>query len=149
MTQTQARPRACSVKDTLDLLGARWTFLVLRELQFGIARFDAIAAATGAPRNMVAVRLRSLEEAGLIEREAYQDRPTRYDYRLTSEGRQAAELLLVLMSFGDRRRTDDPPVVWHHGNGAGAHELEVVVTCASCGRPAHESLHSPTGVGAP
>lgn len=149
MPQPSETSRPCSIKDTLDLLGARWTFLVLRELQFGVGRFDAIAAATGAPRNLVASRLRLLEDAGLVHREAYQERPTRYEYRLTPEGMQAAELLLVLMGFGDRRRPDDPPVVWHHGRGAGVHELQVAVTCAACGRPAHQDLHDPVGSGAP
>ncbi|MFC5380310.1 winged helix-turn-helix transcriptional regulator [Aquipuribacter nitratireducens] len=141
--------RPCSVHDALELLGPRWTFLVLRELMFGTTRFDAVVAATGASRNLVAERLRRLEEAGLVRRDTYQEHPPRHDYRLTDEGRRVAEVLLVLMRVGDERRDDEPPVRWHHGSGGDRHELDVELVCRRCGRPASEGLGDPVGRGAP
>ena len=96
-------PRECSIARTLSVLGERWTVLVLRELTFGVRRFDAIATATGAPRDILTRRLRGLEAAGLVDRRRYQDRPPRFEYHLTELGRDTGEVLLALMGFGDRR----------------------------------------------
>ena len=142
-------PRECSIRDILDLLGPRWTLLVLRELVFGTTRFEAFIEATGAPRNLVADRLRRLEDAGLVGRTAYQQRPVRFDYHLTDTGRRAAEVLLVLMRIGDEARTDDPPVRWHHGPLDHEHELDVELVCRCCGEPASQGLRNPSGRGAP
>ena len=143
-------PRECSIARSLDVVGQRWAPLVLRELLFGTTRFDGIAAATGAPRDMLTRRLRALEESGLVVRRQYSLRPPRYDYELTDRGRDAAEILLTLMSYGDRHLSPEPPVVWHHGDADGAdHDLDPVLTCRTCGRPATEGLHDPHGPGAP
>lgn len=142
-------PRECSIARSLGLLGQRWTLLVLRELVFGVHRFDGIARATGAPRDVLTTRLRSLEEAGLVERRIYQDRPARFEYHLTELGRDGAEVLLSLMSFGDRHLSPEPPVRWQHGDPDHSHRLDPVLTCRVCGRPAADGLHDPTGPGAP
>jgi DNA-binding HxlR family transcriptional regulator len=142
-------PRECSIARALGVLGERWTLLVLRELVFGVHRFDAIAAATGASRDMLTRRLRGLEEAGLVRRERYLDHPPRYEYHLTDLGRDAGEVLLVLMRFGDRHLSPEPPVRWRHAAGTDAHELDPQLVCRRCGEPAGAGLHSPTGPGAP
>jgi DNA-binding HxlR family transcriptional regulator len=141
--------RPCSIAGALGLLGERWALLVLRELVFGVHRFDAIAAATGAPRDVLTRRLRSLEAAGLLERRRYQDRPPRHEYHLTEVGRDAGEVLLALMAFGDRHVSPAPPVRWHHGEPPDAHVLDPVLVCRHCGQPATSTLHGPTGPGAP
>lgn len=145
----QPNPRECSIADGLTVLGERWSLLVLRELVFGTHRFDGIARATGAPRDLLTRRLRTLEEAGLIERRRYSERPPRFEYLLTEHGRDAGEVLLTLMTFGDRHRSDDPPVRWHHGVDDARHELEPVLTCRRCGQPATAGLRDPVGPGAP
>jgi DNA-binding HxlR family transcriptional regulator len=146
-------PRECSIARSLDVLGTRWTPLVLRELLFGTARFDGIAAATGAPRDMLTRRLRALEDHGLVRRRPYQQRPPRYEYELTDLGRDAAEVVLTLMSYGDRHLSPAPPVTWRHRHhddtGATDHDLDPVLVCRRCGRPATEGLHDPYGPGAP
>lgn len=141
--------RPCSIARALGLLGERWTLLVLRELVFGVHRFDGIAAATGAPRDMLTRRLRSLEAAGVVERRRYQDRPPRHEYHLTPLGRDAGEVLLALMAFGDRHLSPTPPVQWHHGCSPDAHVLDPVLVCRHCGEAATTALHTPTGPGAP
>jgi DNA-binding HxlR family transcriptional regulator len=142
-------PRECSIARALGVLGERWTPLVLRELVFGVHRFDAIAAATGAPRDVLTRRLRGLEQAGLVERRRYHDRPPRFEYHATDLGRDAGEVLLALMAFGDRHLSTEPPVRWHHGDADAAHVLEPVLVCRECGAPATSTLHNPTGPGAP
>jgi DNA-binding HxlR family transcriptional regulator len=143
------QPRECSIARTLGVLGERWTLLVLRELTFGVHRFDAIAAATGAPRDILTRRLRGLEETGLVERRRYQDRPPRFEYHLTDLGRDTGEILLTLMGFGDRHLSDTPPVRWQHGATDASHVLDPVLVCRECGAPATATLHAPTGRGAP
>ncbi len=133
----------------MAVLGTRWTMLVLRELVFGVCRFDAIAAATGAPRDMLTRRLRSLEQAGLVVRHPYQDRPPRFEYHLTDQGRDAGEVLLALMGFGDRHLSPRPPVRWHHGDPDHPHVLDPVLVCRVCSEPAVDGLHRPVGPGAP
>ena len=78
--------RPCPAAAALELVGERWSLLVVRELSFGKTRFGDIVRGTGAPRDRVAARLKALEEAGVVEREAYQDSPVRWDYRLTEAG---------------------------------------------------------------
>ncbi len=146
---TDAAPRECSIAGALGLLGERWTLLVLRELVFGVHRFDAIATATGAPRDMLTRRLRGLEAAGVLERRRYQEHPPRHEYHLTAVGRDAGEVLLALMAFGDRHVSATPPVRWHHGDPDHPHVLDPVLTCRHCGTAATETLHAPTGPGAP
>ena len=123
--------------------------LVLRELTFGVRRFDAIATATGAPRDILTRRLRGLEAAGLVDRRRYQDRPPRFEYHLTELGRDTGEVLLALMGFGDRHLSAEPPVRWWHGPGAASHPLDPVLVCRTCGAPATSDLHTPTYPGAP
>lgn len=83
-------PRICGISDALTVVGDRWALLVLRELDSGVHRFNDIHANTGAPRDRLASRLRELEEAGLIIRRRYSERPPRDEYVLTSAGSDRA-----------------------------------------------------------
>ena len=128
-----AGPRACSVARTLELVGERWALLALREVFLGVRRFDAIQRNTGAPRDILSARLRKLVDSGLLRRSQYQDRPVRFEYRLTEAGRDLLPVLLTLMHFGDQHLTEgDPPMTYRHACGA---ELTPVVVCACCGQP--------------
>ncbi|WP_067483367.1 winged helix-turn-helix transcriptional regulator [Actinomadura hibisca] len=140
-----AEPRACSIADTLDIVGERWTLLAVREIFHGVRRFDGIARNTGASRDILTTRLRKLEEAGIVRRERYQDRPVRHEYHLTPAGRELGDVLLTLMAWGDRHlNAGDPPVRWRHSCGE---VLEPAVVCAHCGGPAQEVAGEPTGRG--
>ena len=70
-----AHPRHCSIAGALDVVGEKWSLLVVRELFFGVRRFSEIAVNTGAPRDILTTRLRRLEDAGVIERSEYSRRP--------------------------------------------------------------------------
>ena len=86
MRSEPALREGCPAAAALDVVGERWSLLVLRELFYGVHRFDRIVRRTGAPRNILTTRLRHLEAAGVIERRRYQDAPARYDYHLTESG---------------------------------------------------------------
>ncbi|MFI0351912.1 winged helix-turn-helix transcriptional regulator [Actinomadura sp. 9N407] len=140
-----AEPRPCSIADTLDIIGERWTILAVRELFHGVRRFDGIARNTGASRDILTTRLRKLESAGIIRRERYSDHPPRFEYHLTPSGRELGEVLITLMKWGDRHlNPDDPPVRWHHSCGE---ILDPDLVCAHCGGPALSGAHTPVGRG--
>ncbi|NAS20090.1 transcriptional regulator [Herbidospora sp. NEAU-GS84] len=105
-------PRVCSIADALEILGERWSLLVIRELGFGVHRFKDIRVNTGAPRETLALRLRTLEEAGIIERRQYCDRPPRDEYVLTAAGRELFPVLAALREWGERHAT---PACQAHG----------------------------------
>ena len=77
----------CSVARTLSVIGDRWTLLVLREAFMRTRRFDDFQHRTGAPRPVLADRLRTLVDEGVLERRRYGNHAERYDYRLTDKGR--------------------------------------------------------------
>ena len=94
-------PRVCGIGDALSVVGDRWALLVLRELGYGVYRFNDIQANTGAPRDRLATRLRELEEAGLITRRRYSERPPRDEYLLTGAGVAIGPVLRELRLWGE------------------------------------------------
>jgi DNA-binding HxlR family transcriptional regulator len=125
--------RVCSIARTLELVGAKWTLLVVRELLLGNHRFDDIARFTGAPRDILTTRLRTLEAEGLLTRVQYQERPPRFEYHLTKLGRSLAPIVATLREFGDRNLAGEagPPMVFHHACGD---EFHAVLACRACGQ---------------
>jgi DNA-binding HxlR family transcriptional regulator len=129
-----AGPRTCSIARTLDVVGEKWALLALREVFFGVRRFDQIVARTGAPRDVLTARLRKLVDAGVLERVQYSERPPRSEYRLTAAGRDLQPVLVSLMHWGDRHLSggQPPPVVWTHTCG---HAMTPLLTCEHCAGP--------------
>lgn len=124
--------RRCSIEGALDLVGDRWSLLVMRELSFGNHRFSQIQAATGAPRDILSARLRKLEEVGVLERRQDPDRPKRLLYRATKAGRELTPVLLQLKEWGDRHvNPGHEPLVTRHVCGATFHPR---IHCAACGQ---------------
>jgi DNA-binding HxlR family transcriptional regulator len=119
----------------MDLLGDWWTPLVLRELFYGIRRFDEIQKGLGIARNTLSDRLRRLVEEGLLEKQAYQSDPVRYDYVLTAKGRDFFPVLAAMSRWGDRWLADEagPPITFHHESCGRETHAEVV--CAHCRTP--------------
>ncbi|MGW7077811.1 winged helix-turn-helix transcriptional regulator [Streptomyces sp. NPDC054871] len=124
--------RPCSIADALALVGEKYSLLVLREVCLGNGRFDQLVRNIGAPRDILATRLRRLVDAGVLEKVAYSERPQRFQYRPTQAGLELEPVLMTLMAWGDRhlREDDDRPMVIEHVCG---HEMLPVVTCAACG----------------
>jgi DNA-binding HxlR family transcriptional regulator len=99
----------CSIARALELVGERWTLLIIRDAFLGLRRFDEFQDSLGVARNVLAERLTRLVEEGILERTAYSERPPRYEYRLTEKGRDLAIPLLALMQWGDRHLSHKPP----------------------------------------
>ncbi|GAA4729162.1 hypothetical protein GCM10023350_10520 [Nocardioides endophyticus] len=102
--------RPCPIAASLELVGERWALLVVREIALGSTRFGDIVRGTGAPRDRIAARLKTLEAAGVIGRTAYQERPERFDYHLTESGQDLLSVLDALLAWGDKHvvAPDDP-----------------------------------------
>lgn len=101
--------RVCGIADALQIVGDRWALLAIRELGFGVTRFNDIQARTGAPRASLAARLRELEDVGLVERRRYSARPPRDEYVLTPAGRELSPVLRELRAWGERHARSRPP----------------------------------------
>jgi DNA-binding HxlR family transcriptional regulator len=141
-----ARGRRCSIANALSVVGERWSLLALREIFFGHRRFDEIVRNTGVSRDILATRLRTLIEAGVLTKEQYDTHPPRYEYVLTEAGRALQPILLNLLEWGDRYVTaGEPPTVWQHTCGAEFHPRTV---CAHCGQPIAPGDLTPVRVGA-
>ncbi|MEZ5229664.1 MAG: helix-turn-helix domain-containing protein [Acidimicrobiales bacterium] len=82
---TSGTHEACSIEATLDVIGDRWTLLVLRDLFRGVRRFSDLVDDLGIAKNLLSDWLKRLVEHGVVEKVAYQERPARYDYRLTAK----------------------------------------------------------------
>src|SRR5688500_2876036 len=101
----------CSIARALELIGERWTLLIVRDAFLGLRRFDEFRQSLGVARNVLAERLDRLVQEGVLERVAYSERPPRFEYRLTDKGRDLAVPLLALMQWGDRHLPHPPPRV--------------------------------------
>ena len=126
--------QVCSIARTLEVLGERWTLLIVRDALLGLCRFDDFQRSLGVARNVLTDRLGRLVQAGVLERVPYQQRPPRYEYRLTAMGRELAVPVIGLMHWGDRHLADPagpPRLTRHHGCG-GAVRAELV--CEACGQ---------------
>jgi DNA-binding HxlR family transcriptional regulator len=125
--------RICSITDALALVGERYSLLVVREIRYGRTRFTQLLNGTGAPRDVLTRRLRELEEAGIVERRPYSERPPRYEYLLTEAGEELHPVLLQLKEWGDRHLNPGAePVIFEHTCGA---EFHATTVCEACREP--------------
>jgi len=130
-----SRPADCSVGRAMDILGERWTFLILREAFYGVRRFSDMQRNLGIARNILSNRLQTLVRAGILERRRYQEEPERYEYRLTETGRGLYPAIIAIMRWGDEHLSDaSPPVELHHCCGELA---DPVLVCRHCSKPMH------------
>jgi len=108
-------PDECSLLVALDVVGTRTAVLLLREAYYGATRFDLFAKRIGATDAAVAARLRQLTDDGLFERRPYRERGsrTRHEYLLTEKGRALFPVVMGLIAWGDRYRTDHEPWTEH------------------------------------
>jgi DNA-binding HxlR family transcriptional regulator len=133
MERTNYQASNCSIGRTLQVLGEKWTLLILRESFYGATRFEQFHRVLQCPRNLLSERLTKLVEEGILERSEYREPGSRArnEYRMTDKGRELTPILLALREWGDRHMADPegPPVLARHA-GCGK-ELRVTLTCAS------------------
>src|SRR6266576_4579772 len=103
--------QVCSIARALEVVGDRWTLLIIRDVVLGHTRFDQLSDSLGVASNVLTDRLNRLVTEGVLERVPYNERPERFEYRLTKKGRELGLVLLALMQWGDRHISTKPPLV--------------------------------------
>jgi len=132
MRRTSLAGFPCSIARTVDVAGEWWTPLILRDLFAGLARFEDIKRELGIAPNVLSDRLRRLHDEGIVERHRYQEKPDRFEYRLTQKGRELLPILLAIMAWGDKWTAGEegPPVLLRHEECG--HDAHGVVVCSHC-----------------
>mgnify|MGYP000135555852 CR=1 FL=1 len=131
MKWNDLRDESCPVARGLSVIGDRWTMLVLRDCFLGVRRFDDIQKRLGVTRHVLADRLRKLEEDGVLERRQYQERPPRFEYRLTDKGKALHPVLMTLIHWSDTwvpAAKGDGPVMLNRDTGAPVQPLLIDAT---------------------
>ncbi|WP_214324900.1 winged helix-turn-helix transcriptional regulator [Nonomuraea sediminis] len=126
--------QVCSIARTLEVVGERWSLLIVRDALFGGAtRYSDFQRSLGIATNVLKSRLDGLVETGVMRRHRYSSQPELYEYLLTDKGRALAPALVALTEWGDQWATDgEPPILYTHSVcGAGITQQTV---CADCGR---------------
>jgi DNA-binding HxlR family transcriptional regulator len=99
----------CSIARALEIVGERWTLLIIRDAFLGRRRFEEFQESLGIARNVLTDRLNRLVEEGILERVRYSERPERFEYRLTPKGRDLQIALAGLRQWGDKYLSEKPP----------------------------------------
>ena len=137
MTPVDFAQMECSIARALEAIGDRWTLLILRDAFYGVRRFEDFQEDLGIARNVLTDRLQKLVARGVLEREQYESKPPRFEYRLTQKGKDLLPVILTMMTWGDRwaNEGEEPPVTLTHT--ACGHVTQPVVSCSHCGEPLH------------
>ncbi|HUC21863.1 MAG TPA: helix-turn-helix domain-containing protein [Streptosporangiaceae bacterium] len=101
----------CSLARTLEIVGERWTLLIIRDAFLGLRRFDQFQQSLGIARNVLADRLTWLVDQGILEKVRYGERPVRYEYQLTAKGRDLLLTLTAFRQWGDKYLSRKPPAL--------------------------------------
>ena len=125
----------CSVARSVAVIGDRWTLMILRDCFLGVRRFDAFEQRLGISRGIIAERLRTLIDEGVLRREAYQQQPVRHEYRLTEKGLALHPVMMAIVHWGDEHYAGaaGPPLL--HRHKACGCDFTPVMTCSACGDP--------------
>jgi DNA-binding HxlR family transcriptional regulator len=126
--------QACSAARTLELIGERWTLLVIRDVFAGNRRFDQMQRSLGIARNVLAARLQRLVEEGILEKRLYSHNPARHEYFLTEKGLDLWPILIALIGYGDKHLagSEGPPqLILHKECGGQVNDRRI---CERCGK---------------
>jgi DNA-binding HxlR family transcriptional regulator len=127
----------CSIARSLELVGERWTLLVVREIFHGRRKFSEMQRSLGVARNVLTSRLQRMADEGILERRPYSERPERYEYFLTEKGLDLWPALIALLHWGDRYSPgpDGPPMLIVHKDCGGAVSDRGI--CEECDKVLH------------
>jgi len=132
MLQRDYPNQYCPVAGSLEIVGERWTLLIIRNVFMGVRRFEDIQRDLGVARNVLQVRLQRLVENGILLKRPYQQRPLRCEYRLTAKGADLWPILVALMKWGDNHViSGERPLVLAHRECGG--EVDDRRRCENCG----------------
>jgi DNA-binding HxlR family transcriptional regulator len=142
--------QVCSVARTLEVLGERWTLLIIRDVFNRKRRFEQIQSNLGIARNVLSARLQWLVDEGILEKRAYEHRPPRFEYFLTEKGLDLWPVMISLVAWGDKHLSDagGPPIVIRHKECDGPVDSRGI--CERCGeRLGARDAYTEYGPGAP
>lgn len=133
MLRREYEGQECAIAATLEVVGERWTLLILRDILRGNRRFDQLQDGLGLARNVLSNRLARLTDEGIIERRPYQERPQRFEYFLTEKGLDLWPVLVAMLGWGDKHvyGEDGGPVVMIHKECGG--RINDRRICEDCG----------------
>jgi DNA-binding HxlR family transcriptional regulator len=129
--------QVCSIAKSLEVIGERWTLLIVRDVMNGERRFDQLQRSLGVARNVLATRLGRLVEEDILERRPYQSAPPRFEYFLTEKGLDLWPALIALIGWGDRHSPgpQGPPMLIIHKDCGGRVSDRGI--CESCEKVLH------------
>jgi DNA-binding HxlR family transcriptional regulator len=134
MLDREYKTQVCSVARALEVVGERWSLLIVRSVLQGKVRFDDLKEHLGITRSVLTTRLQLLCDEGVLEREQYSDHPPRYEYRLTTKGKDLWPVLVHLKNWGDKYYAPmGPPLVIEHVGCGGQPDGHLF--CDLCGTP--------------
>jgi DNA-binding HxlR family transcriptional regulator len=142
--------QTCSIARSLEVVGERWSLLILRSVALGAHRFDDLQRALGVTRSVLSTRLGRLVDEGVLERRRYSEHPPRDAYHLTAKGAELWPVLVHLLRWGDRHYPEPggPPRLLEH-RGCGGHP-DLHLHCDRCGEPLErEDIRTLPGPGWP
>ncbi|GMQ99380.1 MAG: helix-turn-helix domain-containing protein [Zetaproteobacteria bacterium] len=135
MIQSPSPIHGCPIGGLLDIMGERWSFLILRDAFYGVRRFDGFQQHLGISKKVLSQRLRKLVVAEILRRVQYQEHPARYEYRLTARGRDLFPVVLTMMRWGNRWLTE-PGQEWLELKHKSCGKItEPKVVCNHCHEP--------------
>lgn len=129
--------QTCSIAELLEVIGERWSLLIVRDVLNGNRRFSEIQGSLGVARNVLSARLQRLTAEGILERRPYQQSPERFEYFLTEKGLDLWPALIALLNWGDRYSTNPagpPKIIVHKECGGRVSDRGV---CEECGKTLH------------
>jgi DNA-binding HxlR family transcriptional regulator len=124
----------CSIARAGGLIGDSWTLLILRELFWGQTRFEQLTAKTGMASNVLATRLRKLQDAGIIEKTVVPEDGRRFDYALTKKGLDLFPVVMAVMAWGDKWAPGDAGPLIELRHSACGKKTKPGVVCSACGK---------------
>ena len=126
--------QVCSIAKSLEVVGERWSLLIVRDVMNGNRRFDELQGSLGVARNVLSARLQRLVEEDILERRPYQTSPERFEYFLTEKGLDLWPSLIALLGWGDRHSAgpEGPPMLIVHKECGGP--VNDRGACERCGK---------------
>jgi DNA-binding HxlR family transcriptional regulator len=131
MLRSDYEDQNCGIAASLEVIGERWTLLIVRDALLGVRRFEDFQARLGISRTVLAARLSKLVEDGVMTRERYRSRPDRFEYLLTDRGLELWPVVTALADWGSRRLAPaKPPRAFKHS--ACGSPITTEVRCPEC-----------------
>jgi DNA-binding HxlR family transcriptional regulator len=135
MRWTELGEENCSIARAVSVIGDRWTLLILRDCFLRVRRFEDFQERLGITRPILANRLKKLVDGFVLVKVPYQQRPLRYEYRLTQKGLDLFPILMAIVHWGDVYMADKKGRPLLHTHNLCGKDVDPVMVCSECGEP--------------